>query len=195
MADNACEALGEKIVSEAKAEATRILEEAQKYYDEVVSEAERSAEEYLSAERKATEAAAESVRSRRATLAAIDGKKAVLSAKQELVGTVYLRAVNKLKAMPKEEYLSFVLGLIEKHAEKGETVVISSDAPFSAEDVAKSDVVVRLALKVRAEEIGGGIVIEGEKFDKDLSFASLVAAIREKTEAEVAERLFSASGD
>ncbi|MBO4262280.1 MAG: V-type ATP synthase subunit E [Clostridia bacterium] len=188
---DAGQALVDKIISEAEETAETLAEAAETYYSETVEKAEEQAAEYSAAQKAKAEEQAKELLSRKNTLFALERRKAYLAAKQSLVQTVYVRAVNKLNAMDKAEYLAFVDKLVGENAESGETVIISEDCPLSEEEVAAQKSVKALGLSVKkCGKFGGGIVLSGKKADKDLSFKSLCDSVRETTEAEIAHKLF-----
>lgn len=184
-------ALIDRIISDGNAEAEKILLDAEEYSSNVISAAEAAAEEYISAQRELAKKAASELASGKDTLAALEEKKILLTAKQEIVETVYQRAAAKLCKTEKGDYLKIVDRLVSRYAEKGDKIIISVAAPFSAEEAEALESAVKLGLK--AEKTGsfdGGIVLCGKAVDKDLTFKSLVEAVRENTESETAEELF-----
>ncbi len=185
------DALIEKIVSDGEEEAAKIIAAAEEYYKKTVSEAENAAEEYIQSQRKDTALYTQNLKSGRETLASLEAKKIILNAKQSLVETVYKRAENKLAKIKKAEYMSLIEKLISAFAEEGETVVLSKKCEIEKEEILSLDIVKKLGLKVeKTGDMGGGIILCGKKCDKDLSFAAISATVREKTEAETAQKLF-----
>ncbi len=185
------DALIAKIISDGEEEAAKILAAADKYYDETVQKAENAASEYIEAQRAETEAYIKNLKDGKETLGNLESKKILLAARQSLVETVYKRAVNKLGELNKKDCLDLIGKLISEYAEQGETVILPKDGEITAEEVSALDVVQKLGLKVEKTGMhGGGIILSGKQFDKDLSFAALADSVREKTESEVARKLF-----
>ncbi|MBO4323529.1 MAG: hypothetical protein J5836_02590 [Clostridia bacterium] len=184
-------ALIDRIISDGKEEALKIVSDAEKYAENIVSEAEKTAAEIIAKERAEAKRASEDVAAGKRTLSALEEKKILLRARQELVETVYLRAEQKLKKMNKEEFLAFTEKLVGEYAEAGETVIIAENSPATAEEVGELSSVKKLALKVAGGgAFGGGIILSGKTCDKDLTFAGLLESLRERTEAEIAAELF-----
>ena len=183
-------ALIERILSEGKEEAAKIIADAKEYALNAVRAAEQAAEENIKSERAAIKRAAEDLEAGKRTLSALEEKKIILGAKQELVETVYLRAEQKLNKMQKNEFLTLIDRLIAEYAEEGDEVVLAENSPAKAEEVAALGSVKKLALKIRTGGKVGGIILSGKTCDKDLSFKALLGALREKTEAETAAELF-----
>lgn len=188
-ADNG--ALTARIIADGKAEAKKIVSDAEAYAEKAIKDAEAVATEIISSEKSSALRASEEILAGKRTLSALEEKKTILNAKQELVETVYIRARSKLLKMTKKEFLDFSERLISRHAEKGDEVVIDKSSPASAEEVASLPSVSALSLKVEVGEVkGGGIILSGKTCDKDLSFKALLEIVKEKTEAEIASELF-----
>ncbi len=185
------DALVERIKSGGRAEAEKIISDAEKYAEETIAAATRQAAEYAEKQRLSAETAANDILRGKRTLGAIEEKKILLGAKQSIVETVYLRVVQKLNKTTKAEFLALADRLISKYAERGETAVLAANCPASAEEVEALASAKALGIKATGGgKFNGGIVLSGKTCDKDLSFAALCAAARESTEAEVAAELF-----
>ena len=181
----------ERILSDAKLEAERAVSAAQTSAEAKLAEAKKEADELirLSSERARKEA--EEIVSRRTTLAQVESRKIALSRKKAAIESVYVRTGEKLAALKEKDYLSLIEKLLLKYAEKGETVDVSLHAPVSAEQVRSLRVVKEKALKVeKTAEISGGLIIRNDKFDKDLSFDSLLSSLKDGDENEIAKKLF-----
>lgn len=181
----------ERILSDAKLEAERAVSAAQTSAEAKLAEAKKEADELirLSSERARKEA--EEIVSRRTTLAQVESRKIALSRKKAAIESVYVRTGEKLAALKEKDYLSLIEKLLLKYAEKGETVDVSLKAPVSAEQVRSLRVVKEKALKVeKTAEISGGLIIRNDKFDKDLSFDSLLSSLKDGDENEIAKKLF-----
>ncbi len=186
--------LAEVIVETAKADAERIVRAAEEYGEKTVADAKEKAVAYEAEADEKIAAEVEDVKRRRRANARMDAKKQTLAAKTGLVGEVYDKALSMLFEMTEEEYTAYCEKLIEKYAEKGDTVYVS-EKPFDITGkVAASKAVKDLSLSVKSGDFDGGIVISGKTYDRDLSFSSAVNAVREETETATAERLFGDNG-
>ena len=188
---SAGEALVSRIAEDAASKAKKTVSEAKEYCERSIAAAKRSAEEISSAEiSRANDAAALIIENKR-TLSNIEVKKRTLTYRREIVESVYSRAERLLEKMKKAEYLRFIDMLVGKYAKCGDTVVLSRKAPVSESEVISLKNVSALSLKVEKKgEFGGGVILSGEKFDKDLTFSAIVEAVKDKTETETAKRLF-----
>jgi len=186
------DALVKKIVDDAAAKSEAILKEAKDYCEKAIAEAKQAAEEMKAAEASRAKKDADKIIENKQTLSSIETKKATLTYKREIVESVYSRTVELMKKMSKTEYSALIAALIDKYAEEGDTVILSKNAPLSTDEVKKMKKASSLGLAVqKTGEFDGGMVLAGKKFDKDLTFTALVEAVKEETETEVAEKLFS----
>ena len=188
---NSGSALIDRILADAQATAERNVSDAVKYRDESIAAAEERAAAYVEGCRAASEETAAEMVGRMATLARIEANKTLLAAKQNLVEEVYIRAQKMLEGLDKKEYLELIAALVEKFAEAGDTVVLSKNCPLSVGEVEAVSKVKKLSLKVvKTGDFSGGLILSGDKADKDLTFAALVNGVRERTETGIAQKLF-----
>ena len=180
---------------------TAILDSASRYADETLVKASAEANKIVESASSVaqTEIAnnienannrAQEILKNKRTLISLETRKTELSGKREIIENVYETAVCELLRTEKSVYLTLVEKLINDNAENGETVVIDKNAPFNVSDVEKLAVIKQKSLTVVADAISGGVVIKNANFDKDLTFAALVSAVREETEFEIAGKLF-----
>lgn len=185
------EAIIARIIEDAENKAAALRLDAENTVAGRVKDAESWAEQYTAAERAKLELEAENLVSRRATVADLDYRKIVLSAKQDIIGGVFDLALDKLTKLGKKEYLAVIDKLIGENGEKGDEIVIAKGAPVTAADVEKLASAAKLGLKARENgDFKGGIMLIGRVCDKDLSFGTLLNAEKAETEADVAEMLF-----
>ena len=111
---NGIEKITQRIASEAQAEIDRILGDAR-------DEADRIAESYRAqADGEAAELNARNEKNaaereeRLVSAAQMEARKVLLAAKQEMVEKAYIQALDKLCAMPEEQYVSVLAGLLVK---------------------------------------------------------------------------------
>lgn len=179
-----------KILSDADDKCQRILASAEQTASDIKAQAESemdSAKQQLT--RKAEEATAERIRNRVAT-AELDARKYKLNAKQQLIAECYDKALKRLAALPAKEKQAFVVNLLKKYAENGETVVVGK----SDKDVITQKVVdeagIKLTLSKTYHNELGGVILLGNGYEKDLTLVRIVSYLREQTESKVANALF-----
>lgn len=185
------EAIVERILQDARAEAEEILSKASALAEKTLKEAEKSAEAEKSLRQKEIKERVSSILEGRAAAARLDSKKIVLFEERRTIDEIYLRALEKLRALSKEESLALFETLLKRYAEEGETVVLSRDFPCESE--AKELSIFKeknLSLSSARGEFEGGFLLLGKRCDKDVSYRTLLEEDREAHESELYEKLF-----
>ena len=163
------QAIVEKIISDAEAEAQAIISDAEKKAEETVDKANLWA-----------------------ATARLDCAKIMLAEKRAVIDEVYARALEQLKNLGKADAVHLFERLLTLYAEEGDEVVFADGFSY-AQDVAKLGVIKEKKLKVSPKKanIDGGCILIGKNSDKDLSFTALLAVDREERQAEIASALFN----
>ena len=179
-----------KILSDADEKCRRIVEAAEQSAIEI----KRNADVQAANERKALETRVESVtaeriRNRVAT-AELDARKYKLNAKQQLIAQCYDKALKHLAELPVKDKQQFVVSLLKKYAEKGETVLIAKCDKDVVTQKLLDSVGKSLTLGKSFHNEAGGVVLQGNGYDKDLTLSRIVGYLREQTESKVAATLF-----
>ncbi|MBS1456655.1 MAG: hypothetical protein HP008_06360 [Clostridia bacterium] len=187
------EAIIGTIMYEAEEKAAKITQKGNEDADKLISDAKAFAEDLnnkLKSEYAFNEA--ETLR-RRKTVAALDAKKLVLKAKQEVLSEVFSRAYDKLCALQKSDYLALVDKLLVLSAEDGDEVVLSDDGVIADGDIKSLGVYKERNLTVSPEkgDFKGGVKLIGKICDKDLSFRQVLDEKKDSLSAKMAEELFS----
>ena len=186
------EAIIAKILSDANKKAEEVLSAADAYAVKVKEEADEWAKNYLAEQQSLLKEDCAEVVKRRNIGAELDVKKNILSAKQQVVDEVYALATEKLCALSKKDYLALVEKLLIRFADKGDSVVLSRDGVLTEKDVTALAVFGERELKTAkiTGDFKGGVKLVGKTSDKDLSFSAVVAAEKQTTVRETAEKLF-----
>lgn len=185
----------DKILSDATHDAGEMLSEALKKAEALVAakQAEADAEYDLSVE-EARKAGEEVVR-RRLTVADLEVKKLLLSAKKQAVDEAFEESFKKLLALPKEEYTALVESMIASAADDGDVVVISENdknvLTKAFFDKISAKIGKKLTLSDTFGNFRGGVMLLGKGVDKNLTFESELALLRDEVEPEVAKIMFS----
>ncbi len=185
----------DKILSDATHDAGEMLSEALKKAEALVAakQAEADAEYDLSVE-EARKAGEEVVR-RRLTVADLEVKKLLLSAKKQAVDEAFEESLKKLLALPKEEYTALVGSMIASAADDGDVVVISENdknvLTKAVFDKISAKIGKKLTLSDTFGNFKGGVMLLGKGVDKNLTFESELALLRDEVEPEVAKIMFS----
>ncbi len=185
----------DKILSDATHDAGEMLSEAVKKAEALVAakQAEADAEYDLSVE-EARKAGEEVVR-RRLTVADLEVKKLLLSAKKQAVDEAFEESLKKLLALPKEEYTALVESMIASAADDGDVVVISENdknvLTKAFFDKISAKIGKKLTLSDTFGNFKGGVMLLEKGVDKNLTFESELALLRDEVEPEVAKIMFS----
>lgn len=185
----------DKILSDATHDAGEMLSEALKKAEALVAakQSEADAEYDLSVE-EARKAGEEVVR-RRLTVADLEVKKLLLSAKKQAVDEAFEESLKKLLALPKEEYTALVGSMIASAADDGDVVVISENdknvLTKAVFDKISAKIGKKLTLSDTFGNFRGGVMLLGKGVDKNLTFESELALLRDEVEPEVAKIMFS----
>ena len=193
---NGIEKITQRIASEAQAEIDRILGDAR-------DEADRIAESYRAqADGEAAELNARNEKNaaereeRLVSAAQMEARKVLLAAKQEMVEKAYIQALDKLCAMPEEQYVAVLAGLLVKASSNGK-----EEAVFSKEDreqvgkaaVAKANELSgkQLRLSEETQPIRGGFILKDKNVEVNCTFETLVRLQKAETAGAVVKKLFA----
>lgn len=188
----ATEGIIEKILSDAKERAKEITDKAE--FDKAMCEKATNewVEDYLSAQRKALEKESEDLIERKLTISKLDGRKVLLATKQDIIQEILTKVLSKLLSLPKEEYLAYVLRLLEKFSENGDQIVLSRDNKLCKKDFEGKPVIAEKNLTF-ADYTGdflGGVMLVGKTSDKDLSFKAVLEENYEDIISKITVELF-----
>lgn len=127
------------------------------------------------------------------SLCALESRKILLAAKQQVIDKAYKEAERKFLNMTDHIYREFFGNLILRYAEDGDSVVVAErdakrmHADFVAELAKKSGK--SLTLSDRRHGGAGGVILCGRSADKNLTLEALLQELRLATQTEAAERL------
>lgn len=186
------DAILKRIKSDAEKKARGLIDNAEKTAAERKSDAEEWAKEYVSTQKKVLENDSKEIVRRRLTVADLDVRKIILAAKQQVIGDVLESVYDGLCSLKKADYIKLVEGCIEKSADEGDEVVLSSDGILSSDDVKNLKVFKdkKLSVASKVGDFKGGVYLVGKVCDKDLSFKAIIENEKEEFVSEISERLF-----
>lgn len=185
------EAIVERIISDAEAQAGNIVETAEARAAEIIAAAKSQAEKKRLGAEAEVEAKCRAIESGKAAEARLDCAKIALKERRRVIDAVYEKAYTKLNEMTKAEALKFSERLLEDYAENGEEIAFAPDFKW-AKEVSALPVVAEKKLKIalNANGVGGGFVLHGKAVDKDVSYRALLADDKESYQGELAARIF-----
>ena len=181
----------DKILLDAKAEASAIVTAAEERSAKLLAESTLRVENTRKEVEEETQKKAGSILEKRAADARLACAKIVLEEKRAVIDAVYALALQKLLALNKEDAVRMCDNLLCRYAETGDTV-------YFAENFKYTDAIVSLPvckeknLQFAKERIAidGGMRLIGKIADKDLSFGALLSADRDENQASLAAALF-----
>lgn len=183
----------------------RIEAQAQEELDAILSaakaEAEAVEEEYrLKAQALRTQLAAQAEKAaaekeeRLVSAARMEGRKTMLSARQELVDTAYLTAQAKLCLLPHDKAVEVLSGLMERSSVTGDEEVIFSPADrerVGQEAVEKANAKgKRLVLSEETRALRGGFILRRGRVEINCAFETLIRLEKGRSAAQTAKLLF-----
>jgi len=185
----------EKILSDAKAEADKIKNQAQAKQSQQQAETDKRLDEY----RKQTEALAKKAgadaREQVLSAARMELAKENLAEKAKIFDEVFVEAQQQLKKLGDDEYRKLMVKLMAGAIETGdEEVIIDANEKRidqSLIDQVNSQKKSNLKLSGQKENIGGGFILKRGKIKNNLSLAVLLGQAREQLEIELAGKLFA----
>lgn len=182
--------LAERILTDAQEEARALLVEAESAATFIRHDGEKAVSVREAELNSQKESAIKSLISGYQTRATLDGKKDALRKKRAVIDAAFDRAYSAMLALGDEKRKAICLNLLKAQAEGGETVL-----PADADRVALTALVAampELKLKVSSgsANIDGGFILLGDGYEKDCSFKSLLATVRDAEETAVYQLLF-----
>jgi V/A-type H+/Na+-transporting ATPase subunit E len=195
------EYLTSKILEDGNNKAQSILEEAAEEESKILNksrnEAEKKRKEIL--DRVMEEGKLK--KDRIISNAELEVRNNKLSAKQEVIGRVFNKAVEELRNLSKDQYLSFIRNTILSAPIHGDEVMVIS--PEDRQSISESFVnEMNMSLKLQGKKgeitlskedrsLNGGFMLIRSGIEINYTFNAIVASIREDLENEVAKILFS----
>ncbi|MBP3510127.1 V-type ATP synthase subunit E [Oscillibacter sp.] len=193
---NGIEKITQRIESDAQAEIDRILGEARDEAARITASYRAQADaEARDLEAKNERAAAEQ-EERLVSAAQMKARKVQLAAKQEMVEKAYIQALDKLCAMPQEQYVAVLANLLVEASSNGR-----EEAVFSKEDreqvgkaaVEKANQISgkQLRLSEETQPISGGFILKDKNVEVNCTFETLVRLQKAETAGAVVKTLFA----
>ena len=184
-----------KILSDAQNNADSSLKSAESTKQELLNKAKAEAEALIKTEAEKAANDAVELKNRRVSAAELQGRKMLLSAKQEAIKKSFGAAIEKLKAMPEDEYLSFLGQEIIKIPNCEGTIVLNAkDRENIGERLVKA-----VNEKLGAEKIvlskntvkaSGGFVLKKGSVEINNTFETLLDSMKDELPGSIANALF-----
>ncbi|NLZ49678.1 MAG: V-type ATP synthase subunit E [Clostridiales bacterium] len=189
-----------KIIKDAENERDAILKEAKDEEASIVSKSVAKAESEKAAMIEKAKKDAAIKKERIISSATIEVRNKKLAAKQQVISKVFNQALEKMKALPKEQYVNFVKNSLVALDLKGDEKIRISKKDADIIDQALLDEVNKILssegkkanLKLSSEhgDFAGGFIVEKGKIDLNYTFEALLDLAKDNLEHEVANILF-----
>jgi len=184
-----------KILSDAQDYANSSLMDAEKTKQEILNRAKNEAEVLIKTEAEKAANDALELKNRKVSAAELQGRKMLLSAKQEAINKSFDAAIEKLKAMPEVEYLNFLVQEVVRIPDcQGSIVLNAKDRESIGERLVKAVNeklgAEKVALSKDTVETSGGFVLKRGKVEINSTFETLLDAMRDQLTSEIADVLF-----
>ena len=122
----------------------------------------------------------------KATVAEIDAKKQILSAKVECIDEVFALALKKLCEMDAKTQTDFVLRMLDEYADQDDIVVLAKNTVVDKQTVLNHCAFASKNLSLEEDgDFSGGLILKGNKFDKRLTYEELLNEERGKLQGEI----------
>jgi V/A-type H+/Na+-transporting ATPase subunit E len=190
---NGLDAILDRIMSDADETVRDIEEQSGANCDRLLTAAGRESAEFIAAEKKKAEEQAAALIIRTESLAALETRKTILSARQALIDTVITKAAEHLASLVDEEKSALYKRLLSENATGTESVV------FSARDRAIAGRILpevnlekgwNLTLDPETGEFAAGLVLCHGPVRTNLSVDLLIRNLRQELVSLAAQTLF-----
>ena len=193
---NGIEKITQRIASDAQAEIDRILGDARDEAARITANYRAQADAEAQELDDKNERAAAEQEERLISAAQMKASRLQLAAKQQMVEKAYIQALDKLCAMPKEQYVDVLAKLLVEASSNGK-----EEAVFSKEDreqvgkaaVEKANQISGKQLRLSEEclPIRGGFILKDKNVEVNCTFGTLVRLQKAETAGAVAKTLFA----
>ncbi|MFZ5974609.1 MAG: V-type ATP synthase subunit E [Bacillota bacterium] len=188
----------EKIMDDARKISEETVEKARSNAEELIAMTVTNAEKEASAQLQKSEKEAAEIKRRMMSVAELDGRKSLLSCKQQVIEEAFDAAKETLAKLEAEPYRALLEELILENAQGGDEILCAEkDASVITDDFIAA-VNQKLAqagkggvsLSAQRVNIAGGFVLRSQTMERNCSFEALLRMVREEAEPDVAAILF-----
>lgn len=166
--------LVEQIITAARDAADAKLAETRRQAENIILEAEeRARQESDIILQEANEKAADIIE-RAKSSADLQKRRAILSAKQQIIEGTMKKTMNTLKSLPKEEYIDLILRMVSRYAQPQCGSII-----FSKRDLERLPADFERQLNERLKSNGGSLTLSSENRQIDGGFVLVYGDIEE----------------
>lgn len=182
-----------RIVSDAVRMSNSTREEGSRKAQEIIERARNDVRIFREQNMRETEILRREILERKESVARLEVKKLALKAKQRVLDTAFARALEAVRALPKDKYLKIIEGMLAS-AEDGDVVKIAEcDAKLITAAFVKKTadkLGIKLTLAKEYIDIRGGVVLSNGSYDKNFSLETEFDSLREEIEPAIAAEIF-----
>jgi V/A-type H+/Na+-transporting ATPase subunit E len=187
------------IEDEAKAGADAVIADAKREAEEILAAAKSEAEKKCVQITEKSEADIKAVINRAESAAALQEKKTILEAKQQIISNIITSARNKLAKLPDSEYTDIILQMVKKYAHnKAGSILFSAndknrlpkDFDARLKQVLADKTSASLTVSDETANLDGGFLLVYGDIEENCSFDALFSAAKENLQDKVNSLLF-----
>ena len=178
----------DKILTDAKAEARKITDEAEREAEAVLEAARAKAQKESAALGELAQAEADKAAAKEISSAEMQAKKMILTQKQTILEEVIASAKAKLLSLTEMEYKVIIIGMLDKaEIDKDAEIIFNpkDKAAFGSEISEKG-----YHISNETRDIDGGFIVKKGDIEYNYSFESIISVEKEDIEQIAAEILF-----
>ena len=188
------EKLTEKILSEAQEYADNAVAEAEREGKELTARAKEKSNKILSDVQDKINIETKKVFNRRNSLARLETRKIILQAKQDAINECFERAVEELRNMDEDAYISFISDkLSDLGVDGGEVIFNDKDSESVGERIINraNESGKKFHMSDRRINARGGFKVVSGRVEITATLESMVENIKEEITPDVAKALFN----
>lgn len=183
--------LASRILQDARADAEKTLADALASVASMQDACEVRIREMAADHRQRRDAAVKNTIDGCRTRASIDGKKAALAKRREVIERAFADAYAAMLRLDDSARAAILSRVLDAETDGGETIVPAAADRAVMERLLDARKEKALSLSIDNAEIDGGFLILGSGYEKNCSFASILAEVRSDEETNVAKLLFN----
>ena len=178
------ENLTEKILEEAKKKAEKQIREAEAFSEDAVSKKIREAEEKKAKLLEKAAFDANLLKERMISNAEVNSRNEVLNGKQKVIDMVFIEAKNRLRDLPKDDYIRYIKNTLSTlNLKCTETLLVKSEYRDEIRTLG-------LGFEIADETVDSGFQVKDEKISLNYNFNDMVDFYRDELVKDVANSLF-----
>ncbi len=189
------ENITEKILDEANNIAESSLYNANSRSLEIINEAKAQGATIIAEASNQSDIEADTLKKRKVSAGELQARKMLLNSKQEAIKKSFEAALEKLKSMPEDKYISFLANEIKRIPNyNGEILLNERDKNLIGEKLIKAvnekATGNKLVLSSKTIKASGGFVLINGDIEINSTFETMLSSVMDELTSEVANALF-----